>query len=274
MDAAYCVLHSKECQEGNEVTLVRIAFISDQGKVRRVNEDAGGIFLHPHGYYLVVVADGMGGHRAGEVASTMAVEKMQDLWLNAPELSRPIDAEEWLLSSIEKINKELYEHAEQHIDCEGMGTTIVVAICTQDFITLGNVGDSRGYIFFEDRTRQITEDHSFVNALVQSGEISKQDAEHHPKKNLLLKSLGSKGQIKPNIYTITIEDRNIILLCSDGLANKTDERLMTEIVMNDVSSLDQRARHLVDVANEHGGEDNITIALVEFDLIVESEGVE
>ncbi|MGD7043634.1 Stp1/IreP family PP2C-type Ser/Thr phosphatase [Jeotgalibacillus proteolyticus] len=247
------------------------AFISDQGKVRRLNEDAGGIYLHPQGHLLAVVADGMGGHRAGDVASKMAVDKLQGLWMDSPAIIKPIDAERWLQSSIENINENLHLYAKANKDCEGMGTTIVAAICTDEFVTIGNVGDSRGYIISQaSKIRQVTEDHSFVNALVQSGEITKQDAEHHPRKNLLLKSLGSDGLVKPSISTITIDDGNIILLCSDGLSNKLDETILADTITQAIS-LNERASKLVDIANHNGGEDNITIAAVEYIVSEESE---
>ncbi|TDL35085.1 Stp1/IreP family PP2C-type Ser/Thr phosphatase [Jeotgalibacillus sp. S-D1] len=251
---------------------MQFAFVSDQGKVRRLNEDAGGVFLHPQGHILAVVADGMGGHRAGDVASSMAVEKIENLWMAAPIISKPTDAEKWLIASIEEINHDLNVHAAQYPDCEGMGTTIVVAICTQEFVTLGNVGDSRGYIVAEKRIRQVTEDHSFVNALVQSGEISESDAEHHPKKNWLLKSLGAKGPVKPSITTITVDHGNIVFLCSDGMSNKITEQRLMEILL-DKSPMEERARQLVNIANENGGEDNITIAMVEYLPVGESEEI-
>ncbi|MDG5470241.1 Stp1/IreP family PP2C-type Ser/Thr phosphatase [Jeotgalibacillus sp. ET6] len=247
------------------------AFISDQGKVRRLNEDAGGIYLHPQGHLLAVVADGMGGHRAGDVASKMAVNKIHELWMDSPAIIKPVDAERWLQSSIENINENLHLYAKANKDCEGMGTTIVAAICTDEFVTIGNVGDSRGYIISQARKiRQVTEDHSFVNALVQSGEITKQDAEHHPRKNLLLKSLGSDGLVKPSISTITIDDGNIILLCSDGLSNKLDEIILADTITQAIS-LNERASKMVDIANDNGGEDNITIAAVEYIVSEESE---
>jgi len=251
---------------------VQFAFLSDQGKVRRLNEDAGGVYLHPKGHYLAVVADGMGGHKAGDVASTMAVNKIQQLWKEAPEITKPVEAEKWLLSSIEEINLEIHQHADENPEREGMGTTIVVAICTEEFVTLGNVGDSRGYIVAENHIKQVTEDHSFVNALVQSGEISKSDAEHHPRKNLLLKSLGSKGLIQPSISTITIEEDSIVLLCSDGLSNKIQEQEILDILsLSD--SLELRATQLIKIANDNGGEDNITLAMVQYYAIEESEEI-
>ncbi|KIL44839.1 Stp1/IreP family PP2C-type Ser/Thr phosphatase [Jeotgalibacillus soli] len=251
---------------------MQFAFLSDQGMVRKLNEDSGGVYPHPLGYYLAVVADGMGGHRAGDVASAMAVRLLEEYWREIPPLKRPTEAEEWLSSSIESINEKLYSHAANHEECEGMGTTIVAAICTKEFITLGNVGDSRGYIWNNERIRQITEDHSFVNALVQSGEISREDAEHHPNKNLLLKALGSEGKIKPDVRTIEFEQGDLVLLCSDGLSNKITEAFIEEIMIN-FQSLDERAKQLIEKANSEGGEDNITIAMVEFSPVVESEGI-
>ncbi|KIL50423.1 phosphoprotein phosphatase [Jeotgalibacillus alimentarius] len=235
-------------------------FKSDRGKIRKLNEDSGGIFKNNHGV-LAVVADGMGGHRAGDVASRMTVELIEEKWKNVTNVLRAGAAEEWLYEAIEEVNKTIYHYANQNPDCAGMGTTLVAAICTEDFISIANIGDSRGYVIDESRVLQMTEDDSFVNALVQSGEISREDAEHHPKKNLLLKALGTKGKADPAIKTIVPENDTVVLLCSDGLSNKVSEEEIKEILLQSVT-LDEMAEDLIQLANEHGGEDNITLAAV------------
>ncbi|MFB1081159.1 Stp1/IreP family PP2C-type Ser/Thr phosphatase [Jeotgalibacillus sp. JSM ZJ347] len=239
-------------------------FKSDRGKVRKLNEDSGGIFQN-HSSILALVADGMGGHRAGDVASKMAVELVEKKWYELNEELRAGAAEEWLCKTIEEVNTELYQYAEQNPDCAGMGTTLVAALCTEDFISIAHVGDSRGYIIDQLKVIQMTEDDSFVNALVQSGEISREDAEHHPKKNLLLKALGSKNKAEPSVKTIIPEDGTLILLCSDGLSNKVSEQEIRAIAAES-ERLEEMADHLIRLANDHGGEDNITLAAVKFSL--------
>ncbi|WP_227395572.1 Stp1/IreP family PP2C-type Ser/Thr phosphatase [Jeotgalibacillus aurantiacus] len=238
-------------------------FKSDRGKVRQLNEDSGGIYRKSDGALLAVVADGMGGHRAGDVASKMTVEIISRKWRAAPSIRRAVEAEEWLKQTIEEINSSLSAYSDLNEECRGMGTTIVAALCTDEFVTVANVGDSRGYLITEERVSQITEDDSFVNALVQSGEISKQDAEHHPKRNVLLKALGSKGFINPALKTVSAEEGYTILLCSDGLSNKvSDQELLYSIKQS--TSLAKTAEQLIDLANDKGGEDNITLAVIAY----------
>ncbi|MDZ5711606.1 Stp1/IreP family PP2C-type Ser/Thr phosphatase [Jeotgalibacillus haloalkalitolerans] len=239
-------------------------FKSDRGKIRKLNEDSGGIFKN-HFAVLALVADGMGGHRAGDVASKMTVDLIESKWHELNSELRAGAAEDWLSQTIEEVNTELFQYAEKNPECNGMGTTLVAAICTEDFISIANIGDSRGYVINQSKVIQMTEDDSFVNALVQSGEISKEDAEHHPKKNLLLKALGTQGKADPSIKTIVPDHGTLILLCSDGLSNKVSEGEISALAENDLS-LDQMADRLISLANDYGGEDNITLAAVRISL--------
>lgn len=150
-----------------------------------------------------------------------------------------------------------------------MGTTIVSAICTDQFATIGHIGDSRCYLFNQHGFQQITEDHSLVNELVKTGQISKEDAEHHPRKNVLLRALGTEKDVKLDIKTISVDEHDQLLLCSDGLSNKLSEQAMLDILTSD-RSLEEKAQTLIHLANEHGGEDNITLAIVEFSSECES----
>src|SRR5690606_34444867 len=128
----------------------------------------------------------------------------------------PEAAEEWLEQALVEANTSIYQHSLEKEECQGMGTTIVVAICTEEFITVAHIGDSRCYLYNEFSFKQITEDHSLVNALVQSGQISKDDALVHPRKNVVLKALGTSELVEPDIQTIVWEDGDKLLLCSDG----------------------------------------------------------
>ncbi|AJD90951.1 phosphoprotein phosphatase [Jeotgalibacillus malaysiensis] len=245
-------------------------FKSDRGKIRKLNEDAGGIFRN-HYAVLAVVADGMGGHRAGDVASEMTVKLVEKKWQELSSELKAGAAEDWLRQTVEEVNAELYQYAERHPECNGMGTTLVAAICTHDFISIAHIGDSRGYVIDQSRVVQMTEDDSFVNALVQSGEISKEDAEQHPKKNLLLKALGTKGKADPSIKTIIPEHGTLLLLCSDGLSNKVSEDEIAAAAAQKLP-LDEMAESLIRLANDHGGEDNITLAAVK--VLLPGEGGE
>ncbi|NRD78828.1 Stp1/IreP family PP2C-type Ser/Thr phosphatase [Bacillus sp. BRMEA1] len=238
-------------------------FLTDQGKVRLHNEDAGGVFINQDGNRLAVVADGMGGHRAGDVASGMTLSHLKQEWEASKGITTADVAEKWLMEQISKVNGMLFEHANNHLECDGMGTTIVAAITTDGFAALAHIGDSRGYILNESGFSQITEDHSLVNELVRTGQITKEDAEHHPRKNVLLRALGTERTVEMDIKTITFEEGDILLLCSDGLSNKVSENELAEILVMEVD-LTQRASTLITLANDYGGEDNITLTIVEF----------
>jgi len=237
--------------------------MTDRGKIRQHNEDNGGIFVNQAGQRLAIVADGMGGHRAGDVASEMATITLKEIWEKTNEISTPEQAESWIREQIYQVNQHIFQHAQTHDECEGMGTTIVAAICTNKFTTIANIGDSRCYMFNEIGFKQITEDHSLVNELVRSGQISKEDAEHHPRKNVLTRALGTELAVEMDIKTITFEEGDLLLLCSDGLSNKVKEEELGEKLKED-SSLEIKASHLIELANDNGGEDNITLVIVEF----------
>jgi protein phosphatase len=238
-------------------------FMTDQGKIRQHNEDNGGIFVNQAGQRLAIVADGMGGHRAGDVASEMTLISLKEFWENTGDIDTPEKAEFWLKEHITRVNQLLFDHAKTHFECDGMGTTVVAGIVTSRFVTIANIGDSRCYISNELGFMQITQDHSLVNELVRTGQISKEDAEHHPRKNVLLRALGTEPSVEMDIKTITFEEGDLLLLCSDGLSNKVSELEMTNILTNS-DHLEQKASELIQLANHYGGEDNITLVIVKY----------
>ncbi|MFB5281389.1 Stp1/IreP family PP2C-type Ser/Thr phosphatase [Peribacillus asahii] len=242
---------------------MRTIYRTDRGKVRQHNEDNGGVFINSTGIRLAIVADGMGGHRAGDVASTMTVDLLKKSWDEAGAIETANEAEAWLRENITKVNEVLFQHAAENNECQGMGTTIVAAICTDKFASVANIGDSRCYLHNESGFKQVTEDHSLVNELVRTGQITKEDAEHHPRKNVLLRALGTELKVEMDIVTVMFEEEDILLLCSDGLSNKVSEQEMCNIVKNE-HSLEEKATAFIDLANQYGGEDNITLVLVQF----------
>jgi PPM family protein phosphatase len=237
-------------------------FLTDTGHVRSHNEDAGGIYYNQQNQILAVVADGMGGHSAGDVASYLITNSMSSNWKKTDLLLSPEEAEMWLKEQIQLANKEIYQYALDHEECRGMGTTVVAAICTEEFITIGHIGDSRCYLSNEHGFTQVTEDHSLVNELVRSGQLSKEDAEHHPRKNVLLKAIGTEENIEVDVTTISWEENNYLLLCSDGLTNKVEDHELEKHIIES-NSLEECVKALVDLANERGGEDNITLAIIQ-----------
>lgn len=236
-------------------------FMTDRGKVRSVNEDAGGIFYNQANQLLTIVADGMGGHQAGEVASQLAVTVAKEEWEALDELHTPKETETWMRDLMEKMNRKVYEHSLQKAAYKGMGTTVVIGVCLQEFVTIAHVGDSRCYIYSEEEFKQITEDHSLVNELIRTGQISKGDAEQHPRKNVLLRALGTEETMKADYKTIHWGEEQRLLLCSDGLTNKMTDEEMNAAIRSE-ADLPTLTADLIACANERGGEDNITVAII------------
>ncbi|MED1810095.1 protein-serine/threonine phosphatase PrpC [Bacillus subtilis] len=245
------------------------ALKTDTGKIRQHNEDDAGIFKGKDEFILAVVADGMGGHLAGDVASKMAVKAMGEKWNEAETIpTAPSDCEKWLIEQILSVNSKIYDHAQAHEECQGMGTTIVCALFTGKTVSVAHIGDSRCYLLQDDDFVQVTEDHSLVNELVRTGEISREDAEHHPRKNVLTKALGTDQSVSIDTRSFDIEPGDKLLLCSDGLTNKVEGTELKDILQSD-SAPQEKVNLLVDKANQNGGEDNITAVLLELALHVE-----
>jgi len=245
------------------------ALKTDTGKIRQHNEDDAGIFKGKDEFLLAVVADGMGGHLAGDVASKMAVKAMGEKWNEAETIpAAPAACEEWLIEQILAVNSKIYDHAQAHEECQGMGTTIVCALFTGKTVSVAHIGDSRCYLLQDDDFIQVTEDHSLVNELVRTGEISREDAEHHPRKNVLTKALGTDQSVSIDTRSFDIEPGDKLLLCSDGLTNKVEGTELKDILQSD-SAPQEKVNLLVDKANQNGGEDNITAVLLELALHVE-----
>lgn len=246
---------------------MKVKCITNRGVVRETNEDAGGTFYNLNNQLLAIVADGMGGHQAGEVASKLAVVHAKTSWEKCAEIKTAKEAETYLRQLMVEMNDIVLHEATQSSAYEGMGTTVVLAICTNQFATIGHIGDSRCYVWNDDGMKQLTEDHSYVNELVRSGEISADEAETHPKKNVLLHVIGTDEHVHAEIKTLGFETDDVLLLCSDGLYNKVSEAEMTETIQNETMFVD-KWEPLVKLANERGGEDNITLVAILHDEVV------
>lgn len=213
------------------------ALKTDTGKIRQHNEDDAGIFKGKDEFILAVVADGMGGHLAGDVASKMAVKAMGEKWNEAEMIpTAPSECEKWLIEQILSVNSKIYDHAQAHEECQGMGTTIVCALFTGKTVSVAHIGDSRCYLLQDGDFVQVTEDHSLVNELVRTGEISREDAEHHPRKNVLTKALGTDQSVSIDTRSFDIEPGDKLLLCSDGLTNKVEGTELKDILQSDSGS--------------------------------------
>lgn len=243
-------------------------FQTDQGRVRPHNEDDGGVFYNRTGQLLAIVADGMGGHQAGDVASQIAISFVRDKWEQTDGFNSSAASETWLKEILEEANTALLAHAQNNEAYAGMGTTVVAAICTDGFIAVAHIGDSRCYMLTDGGFGQITEDHSLVNELVRSGKISKEDAEHHPRKNVLLKALGTEKDIAADTQSMTWEWDNKLLLCSDGLTNKVTDEELSSFIQKE-QDLESVSNDMIELANDRGGEDNISLVIVHHDTATE-----
>lgn len=225
---------------------------SDIGKVRQHNEDFC-TFDPPH---LAIVADGMGGHAAGEIASRMAARSVM-LFLREQTM---ID-EKVLRASVEKANDVVYQESQSNEECGGMGTTMIICYETDGTLHWAHVGDSRLYLYREGRLHQITQDHSFVGELERSGQITKEEAETHPKRNLLMRAIGADNEIEVDTGILPIFETDTILMCSDGLTNMVSETEIADVIGACGDDTERAVEKLVDLANQNGGHDNITVVL-------------
>lgn len=239
-------------------------FLSDQGQVRPYNEDAGGVILREDGQTLYVIADGMGGHNAGDVASKMVIDYFMREWPKQSSLTRINEAEQYLIQAIQSVNKEIYDKATENKAFRGMGTTVVLVVVVEETAVIAHVGDSRCYKLSQHQLRQLTSDHSLVNALVHAGEITPDEAAVHPKKNVLTRAVGTDMLVDVEVTMVTCDNNDRLLLCTDGLTNKlTDERIQS--ILNQHADLHVAAEQLINEANERGGEDNISLVLLSYD---------
>ncbi|MBQ8300897.1 MAG: Stp1/IreP family PP2C-type Ser/Thr phosphatase [Clostridia bacterium] len=234
--------------------------VTDIGMCRRINEDNYYISDNEKFPYAVV-ADGMGGHKAGEVASMMVVEIIENhLKENLNEELDYVEAGEVVRQAFITANSAIYNHAKEHYKVMGMGTTTTLAMIYQGKIITAHVGDSRAYKIGKN-IEQITKDHSYVQELVSRGEISKEMAKNHPKKNYITRAMGAEDTVKVDVSIKPYKGETIVV-CSDGLTNYVeDEEIMA--YLKDSKTLQDGAEQLVKLANSRGGRDNITIVALE-----------
>ena len=236
-------------------------YLTDAGKVRSHNEDSVIIVRNQNDDYLLAVADGMGGHRCGEVASSIAISYLGKHFQETFRNMNKEDAVEWIRQSVKEINRLIFNHAEEHPESKGMGTTLVLAISTNDYVLFGNIGDSSGFAMKDNHIHKITYDHTLVNLLVTAGELTEEKAKDHPKRNVLMKALGANDPVEIDIFDCDIEVSDI-LLCSDGLTNMLDQESIERVLLSDYSVEDKVIR-LIKKAINRGGTDNVSVAYLE-----------
>lgn len=241
---------------------MRIMAKSDIGKAREMNQDSFYVSdLKKDEIKLYILADGMGGYKGGEVASSLAVKSVKNFVFNNFRKTKK-DREsilQLLKAAIEYANMVVYQKAREDISLQDMGTTLDACLIYNNKVFIGHVGDSRVYRIRKNFMRKLTSDHSYVEKLVKEGTITKEEAYNHPKKNMLMKALGCEPVIEPDVMVKGFLKDDIILMCSDGLTNMVSEQNIYDIIKND---FENAAKELINLANENGGYDNITIITI------------
>ena len=206
----------------------------------------------------MAVADGMGGHKDGEVASSIAVSLISERFENIDSVGSKEDAISWLQTIVSEANVEIFNYVQDNPESEGMGTTLVLAVLTPSFLLFGNIGDSSGYVMKNGVLHKITVDHSLVNLLVSTGELTEAEAKDHPRKNVLMRALGANTEVEMDIFNVELSVDGI-MLCSDGLTNMLDDEQIARVLNEDID-LEQRLAKLIFKCNNRGGNDNISVA--------------
>ena len=234
-------------------------YLTDTGKVRSHNEDSVTIVKNASGEHLMIVADGMGGHRAGEIASSMVVTQIGTRFSNLSTIGSKMDAVKWLKENVDEVNASILKYGEEHPESMGLGTTVVMALLTKDFLIFVNIGDSSGYVLKNKVLHKITKEHTLVNFLVETGELTPEEAINHPKKNVLMKALGASEKQELDIFDV---DPNVdaILLVTDGLTNMLTMDQVEKVLNDEELKYEDKLIKLIRKCNARGGTDNISIA--------------
>jgi PPM family protein phosphatase len=231
---------------------VRIGVSTHPGRKRRHNEDA--YVIEPP---IFAVADGMGGAKAGEVASGLAAAALKEGGADGT------SAEERVVGLIQAANRRVFDRANEDRDASGMGTTMTVALVEEDRVVFGHVGDSRAYLIRDGEIEQLTDDHSLVAELVRSGRLSPEEAEVHPQRSVITRVVGTEAYVDVDTFSIEAAVGDLFLICSDGLTDMVDDETIIEAIEKNRANLDRAAEALVGAANRVGGEDNITVVFFE-----------
>ena len=240
---------------------MRITAKTDIGNGRAENQDNYRALQYPGDLTWAVVCDGMGGAKSGQTASRIGVELLRDAAEKQLETLPEKQEKEFLLASIQGANRKIYERSLADSAMSGMGTTVVQAVVRGGVAHFAHMGDSRAYLFHHDQLQQITRDHSYVQEMVDSGKLSAEEAERHPKKNLITRAIGTEPIVMCDIFHQEVARGDFLLLCSDGLSNMMDEQEILFEVVHGVKK-DHCCQRLLDIAKNRGAPDNVTSVLV------------
>lgn len=239
--------------------MIRSYAMTDIGRTRSVNQDYVFSSMEPIGTLpnLFIVADGMGGHRAGDFASSYSVKKI----LESVSLSLQKNPKKIFQDAIEYANRELIEKAKINPELKGMGTTIVALTIDGDRAYVANVGDSRLYLLEKEKMTQITVDHSLVQEMIKLGELTKESARFHPDKNIITRAVGAGKEILVDFFEFPVTRESILLMCSDGLSNMVDDEEL-ERILKSADTPEKISKNLIETANRNGGKDNIAVIVI------------
>lgn len=236
---------------------------SDIGLIRSNNEDRCWVGTTANGLPLAIVADGMGGHQAGDVASQLAVETLREAMSDVKADLTDDEAKMLIRQSILQANEVVYNTAASNEQYHNMGTTVVAALfLPNDHAVIGHIGDSRAYMISDRAIKQLTEDHTLVNELLRSGQITPEEAVHHPRRNVLTRALGTEDTVEVDLRIVPWKSEDTMLLCSDGLSGLVDDGLLLATLLRNELSLDEKADQLIQLALKAGGDDNVTVVLL------------
>lgn len=234
------------------------------GQGRQNNEDSYLIINSSSHFKLFAVADGMGGHEGGEVASSLAVQVIKEFYQeHCKDLSFPssINLNRFVSEMFYLANKRIWEEALNNIELTGMGTTLTAAVLVNNQLIIGHIGDSRAYLINSKGAQLLTEDHSYVQKLVKENQIKAGEERNHPQRHLLTRALGTDKEVEADIYSYSLAEKDCLLLCTDGLTRTVSDTEMKDMVMS-IKSPSELVNKLIDLANARGGPDNITIIIV------------
>lgn len=238
---------------------MEIALLTDVGQKRSNNQDYVNLYTNRAGIDLIVLADGMGGHRAGHIASEMTATDLGASWVDT-QLDTLNDVRSWFVDVIEKENQKIYELG-QTDEYKGMGTTLEAVVVIDQQMIYAHIGDSRIGLVRDGEYSQLTSDHSLVGALVRAGQLTEEEARRHPQKNIITQSIGQHDPVEADIALKTLEVGDYVIVNSDGLTNMVSKEDILDIMMSDVPLM-SKAETLIRFANNAGGTDNITVALL------------
>ena len=243
-------------------------YLTDAGKVRDHNEDSVIIVKNQEGFHMLAVADGMGGHSCGEVASSLVISYLGKHFQESFYKMDKEHAISWINDSINEISTNIFRYVKDHPESKGMGTTLVMAILTDTYLLIANIGDSSGMVMKDDKIHKVTVDHTLVNLLVQTGELTEEEAKNHPRKNVIMRALGANDPIQADIFDCDI-NIDQIFLCSDGVTNMLEFEQIEKVLNSDLE-IEEKVVKLIHKCNNRGGYDNISIAYL---IKNEKEGV-